>query len=44
VRQWELQTLGDELLDVRALDVGGLLELDDAEDLDKKISFLSGPI
>lgn len=29
----ELEVLGDELADVRALDVLGLLELDDAEDL-----------
>ena len=33
VRQRELEVLGGELLDVRALDVVGLLELDDAEDL-----------
>lgn len=29
----ELQVLGDELLDVGALDIIGLLQLDDAEDL-----------
>lgn len=33
VRQRELQVLGDELLDVRAADIGSLLELDDLEDL-----------
>lgn len=30
----ELEVLGDELLDVGALDVLGLLQLNDAEDLD----------
>ena len=33
VRERELEVLGQELLDVRALDVVGLLELDNAEDL-----------
>lgn len=31
--QGEAQVLGQELLDVGALDIVGLLELDDAEDL-----------
>lgn len=31
--QGEGQVLGQELLDVRALDIVGLLELDDTEDL-----------
>ncbi len=31
--QWELQVLGDELLDVWAFDEVGLLEFDDFEDL-----------
>lgn len=31
--QREAQVLGQELLDVGALDIVGLLELDDAEDL-----------
>jgi hypothetical protein len=29
----ELEALLDELLDVRAADIGGLLDLDDLEDL-----------
>lgn len=33
VRQRELQVLRDELLDVGAADIGGLLELDDLKDL-----------
>jgi hypothetical protein len=33
VGEGELEVLGYELLDVRALDVLGLLELDDAENL-----------
>jgi len=33
VGEGEGEVLGDELLDVRALDVLGLLDLDDAEDL-----------
>lgn len=33
VRQRELQVLGNELLDVRAADIGSLLEFDDLEDL-----------
>lgn len=33
VRQRELQVLGDELLDVRAADIGSLLELDNLQDL-----------
>lgn len=34
MRQREGEVLGQELLDVRALDIVGLLELDDTEDLD----------
>lgn len=34
MRKREAQALGGELADVGALDVLGLLELDDAEDLD----------
>ena len=34
VGEGELEVLGDELLDVRPLDVLGLLELDDAENLE----------
>lgn len=34
VGQGEGQVLGEQLLDVRALDIVGLLELDDAEDLE----------
>lgn len=33
VRQRELQVLGDELLDVRATDIGSLLKLDNFKDL-----------
>lgn len=33
VRQRELQVLGNELLDVRAADIGSLLEFDNLEDL-----------
>lgn len=33
VRKGELEALGEELLDVRPPDVGGLLDLDDLEDL-----------
>jgi hypothetical protein len=33
VRKRELEVLGEELLDVWALDVFGLLELNDLEDL-----------
>jgi len=33
VGQREAEVLGDELLDVRPLDVGTLLQLDDLEDL-----------
>lgn len=33
VRQRELQVLGNELLDIRAADIGSLLEFDDLEDL-----------
>jgi hypothetical protein len=33
VRKWELEVLGEELLDVWALDVLGLLELNNLEDL-----------
>ena len=33
VRQRELEVLGEELADVRAADVVGLLDLDDLEDL-----------
>lgn len=32
--QWELQVLGQELLDVWSLDVGGLLDLGDLQDVD----------
>ena len=35
VRKGEGEVLGDELLDVRALDVVGLLDLDNAEDLSR---------
>jgi hypothetical protein len=35
VGQREGQVLGQKLLDVGALDIVGLLELDDAEDLDE---------
>lgn len=38
MRQGELEALGQELLDVRATDVGGLLDLDDLEDLLIRIS------
>ncbi len=31
--KWELEVLGEELLDIRALDVLSLLELNDLEDL-----------
>lgn len=34
----ESEILGDELLDVRALDVVGLLDLDNAEDLRVHVS------
>lgn len=34
VRKRELEVLGEELAEVRALDVGGLLELNDAENLE----------
>lgn len=37
MRQREGQVLGEELLDVGALDIVGLLELDDAEDLARHI-------
>lgn len=40
VGERELQALGGELLDVRALDVVGLLELDDAEDLEVEGQYL----
>ena len=33
MRKREFEVLGEELLDVRALDIIGLLELDDLEDL-----------
>lgn len=38
--QRELELLGQELLDVGALDIVGLLELDDTEDLIGVVSFL----
>lgn len=41
VRQRELQVLGDKLLDVWTADIGGLLELDDLEDLFVLKSFVS---
>ena len=34
----ELEVLGDELLDVGPLDVLGLLELDDAENLGRELA------
>lgn len=34
VRERELEVLGEELAEVGALDVGGLLEFDDTEDLE----------
>lgn len=40
VRERELETLGDELPDVGALDVGRLLNLDDLEDLKKQLVFV----
>jgi len=33
VRKWEFEVLLEELLDVGTLDVGGLCDLDDFEDL-----------
>lgn len=33
MREGELEVLGKQLLDVRAADVGGLLDLDNFEDL-----------
>lgn len=33
MREGELEVLGKQLLDVRATDVGGLLDLDNLEDL-----------
>lgn len=38
VGQREGKVLGEQLLDVRALDIVGLLELDNAEDLERTIS------
>lgn len=38
MRQREGEVLGGELLDVGALDIVGLLELDDAEDLSPAVS------
>jgi len=35
VREGELEVLGKQLLDVRAADVGGLLDLDNLEDVDR---------
>jgi len=34
----ELEVFGEELPDVGALDVGGLLDLDNLEDLESKVS------
>ena len=43
VWQWELQVLGQELLDVLSLDVGGLLDLGNLQDVDRsKSSSVSG--
>ena len=43
MRQGEGEVLGGELLDVGALDIVGLLELDDAEDLVVDVSTYGTP-
>tara|TARA_R110002060_G_scaffold51884_3_gene62909 strand:- start:1463 stop:1684 length:222 start_codon:yes stop_codon:yes gene_type:complete len=43
VRKGEFEVLGEELLDVWALDIIGLLELDDLEDLGS-VSILCGRV
>lgn len=41
--QWELQVLGQELLDVRSLDISGLLDFSNLQDVDRsKSSSVSG--
>jgi len=43
VRKREFEVLGDELLDVWALDIGGLLELNDLENVNRpKTGTMSG--
>ena len=37
MRKWELEVAGNQLLDVGTLDVGGVLDLDDFEDLRSSI-------
>ena len=44
MRKRELEVLDEELLDVRAADVSGLLDLDDLEDLDELLGGCAKPV